>query len=181
MSFTKAAFFDRDGTIIKNVPYLSSIDKIEFIRPAIELCKLLYDSGYKIIIVTNQSGIARGLLDETRLCEIHSFIETKFLERQIKIEKFYFCPHHPTQAKLSKYKIDCDCRKPNPGMILRAGKEFSIDFSKSLLFGDSSSDISAGEKAGVKSFYIQNFLENEKPNIEMFMDANLKVRKDSCE
>lgn len=177
MSISKAAFFDRDGTIIKDVPYLSKIDQIEFIPFSIKLCKLLADKGYKIIIVTNQSGIARGLFNENDLHIVNTYIEKELLNHKIKIEKFYFCPHHPTEAKILKFKFYCNCRKPEPGMLLKAEKDFSLDLSQSLLFGDKHSDILAGESVGIKSFYIQQILENDIYDVNLLINLDVKIKE----
>ena len=156
----KAAFFDRDGTLIEDVNYLDSIDKIKIIPEAIKLCRYLQDNGYKLFIVTNQSGIARGFFDKEFVIKTHDYLKNIFEKENIFFEKFYFCPHHPTEAVKKELLIDCNCRKPGPGMFLQAAKDFNIDLKESLMFGDKISDIKAGQAAGCKSFYIQDFLNS---------------------
>ncbi|MFH1461981.1 MAG: HAD family hydrolase [bacterium] len=162
----KAAFFDRDGTLIEHVDYLDSIENIKIIPESIHLCKYLQSQGYKLFIVTNQSGIGRGLFSVITLLEIHNYLHGVFAQCGVFFEKYYFCPHHPTEAVNKEYLVDCNCRKPGPGMLLRAAKEFNIDLKKSLMFGDKIIDIKAGQAAGCKSFYIQDFLN--KFNLKNF-------------
>jgi D-glycero-D-manno-heptose 1,7-bisphosphate phosphatase len=147
----RAAFFDRDGTIIKDMHYLSDLSQVEIIPGIIDFCLSLQKKGFLLIVVTNQSGVARGFFDELFVKETHKYIKNIFAKEGVKFFQFYYCPHHPSQ--------NCLCRKPSPGMLERAAKDYVIDLSKSLMFGDKESDIQAGERAGCKSFYIENVLE----------------------
>lgn len=158
MQKIKAAFFDRDGTLIKDVNYLSNLDDIQILPKAILLCSCLQNLGYKLFVVTNQSGVARGYFDEDFVNKTHNHITKLFKKEGINLEKFYYCPHHPYRAKDPKYFKSCFCRKPMPGMIFKAEKDFDIDLNKSLMFGDKLSDIQSGIIAGCKSFFIQDFL-----------------------
>lgn len=144
----KAIFLDRDGTINIDKNYMYKVEDFEFVKGAVEGLKILYDMGYKLIVVTNQAGIARGYYTEEDLKKLNSYMEEKLLEKGIKIEKSYFCPHH-FEHGIGKYKIDCECRKPKPGMILEGIKEFCIDKEKSFMVGDKMSDAKAGINAGV--------------------------------
>ncbi|HBS47811.1 TPA: D,D-heptose 1,7-bisphosphate phosphatase [Candidatus Dependentiae bacterium] len=162
----KAAFFDRDGTIIKDVNYLSSLDQIEIIIPAVKLCKMLQNAGYLIFVVTNQSGIARGTFDESFVEATHCKIKELFEKEGVFIQKFYYCPHHTEFATIEKYKKDCFCRKPNPGMLLEACKEFNLDMKNSFMFGDKLIDVQAGNAAGCKSLLIQNIFDSKIEKIE---------------
>ncbi len=158
MTKNKAAFFDRDGTLIKDANYLSRLDKIEILPGAFEICRFLQNSGLKLFVVTNQSGIARGFFDEEFVKKTHVHLENIFLEQEITFKKFYYCPHHPLKSEELKYLKNCFCRKPNPGMLLQAAQEFDIDLTKSLMFGDKLKDVHAGLNVGCKSFNINNFL-----------------------
>lgn len=149
----KAAFFDRDGTIIKDVSYLSRLDQIEILPEVIDFCLLLQKKNYQLFIVTNQSGIARGFFDENFVINSHLYIKDLFGKNGIFFKQFYYCPH------LFK---ECLCRKPKPGMLIQAAKEHNIDLSKSIMFGDKELDIQAGIAAGCKSFYIQDVFLNYK-------------------
>lgn len=144
----KAIILDRDGTINIEKDYLHKIEDFEFEEGVVEGLKILADLGYIFVVVTNQSGIARGYYTEEDLEILNNYIG-KILEKEgVKIEKFYFCPHHPEKG-VGKYKIDCNCRKPNPGMLEEAIKEFNIDREKSFMVGDNISDIEAGINAKV--------------------------------
>jgi len=162
MKKIKAAFFDRDGTLIEDVVYLSDLNQIKILPGVIELCSSLQKSGYKLFVVTNQSGIARGFFDEDFVIKTHEYLKELFAKENVFFEKFYYCPHHPEKAVTKKYLKDCSCRKPNAGMLYDAAKEFNIDLSQSLMFGDKEKDIKAGQAAGCKSFYIQDELEQLK-------------------
>ena len=144
----KAAFFDRDGTLIKNVHYLSDLQHIELIKEMIAICKACMEKGYKLFVVSNQSGVARGFFDENFVRQTHEELARIFAEHGIVFEKFYFCPHLQ----------GCLCRKPQPGMLHEAAQEFNLDLSSSLMIGDSECDVRAGEAAGCKTFYVETIL-----------------------
>lgn len=165
MNKNKAAFFDRDGTLIDDVNYLSSLDQITLLPGVIDLCRLLQSKGYKLFVVTNQSGIARGFFDENFVHKTHEYLADIFEKEGILFEKFYYCPHHPVHAIEEKYKQKCECRKPKPGMLLQAAQEFGIDLSQSLMFGDKELDIQAGVAAGCRSFYIQDYKIKHELNL----------------
>lgn len=148
----KCFFFDRDGVLNKDKGYISKIKDIELypkIGQAIYYCN---KKGYLVIIITNQSGIGRGLITISQLNNIHNFIKKKIRRNKAYIDDIFFCPYHPS-AKIKKYiKISND-RKPNPGMILKAIKKWKIDSAKSFMIGDKVSDRSASKAAGVKFFF----------------------------
>ena len=149
----KAIFLDRDGTINKYVGFLRNIDDFELIDGVSEAIKLINQSGYLAIVVTNQPVIARGEVSWDELHEIHRKMETLLGKEGVYIDGMYICPHHPDkgfEGERPEYKIDCDCRKPKPGLLLQAAKGFNIDLAESYMIGDSGRDIEAGENAGVK-------------------------------
>ncbi|MFH1319430.1 MAG: HAD family hydrolase [Bacteroidota bacterium] len=154
----KAAFFDRDGTLIRDVNYLSDLNQVEILPAIIPFCLDLQKKGYLLFVVTNQSGVARGFFDELFVQQTHLHLDSIFKKQGVNFQKFYYCPHHPTEATNLKYKKDCECRKPKPGLILKAAEEFNLDLSQSLMFGDKELDIQAGKSAGCKSFFIQDSL-----------------------
>lgn len=154
MQKIKAAFFDRDGTLIKDVPYLSNLDDIQILPEAMKIALILAQQGYTLFVVTNQSGIARGFFDELFVHKTHTYLDTLLEGHGISIKKYYFCPHHPSQALLEQYKQDCSCRKPKPGMLINAANDHHIDLSASFMFGNSITDVDAGRAAGCKSFDI---------------------------
>jgi len=149
----KALFLDRDGTINVEKKYVYKIEDFEFIDGIFELIKSYQEKGFLIFIITNQAGIARGYYTEEDYKTLTNWMLEQFQKKGITITKVYHCPHHP------EITGPCRCRKPNPGMILDAIKEFNIDPVNSVLIGDKKSDILAGEKAGLgKNIYIQDLL-----------------------
>lgn len=140
----RAVFLDRDGVVCREKSYITSPEQLEiysFARPAI-LC--LKEAGWQVYIVSNQSAIARGLMNEADLALIHWR-----LLQEIPVDKIYYCPHHPQEKASLPYAMQCSCRKPAPGMILRAARENQIDLSCSYMVGDRVSDIQAGHSAGL--------------------------------
>lgn len=133
-----AVFLDRDGTIIKDAEYLSSVDELEVFEFAAEALRLLKEKGYLLIVLTNQSGIARGFFDEATMQIVHDTLQGQL---NGLIDVIYFCPHGPDDG--------CDCRKPGVGMIKQAASEHSIDLANSWMVGDKKSDIETGFNAGV--------------------------------
>ena len=150
----KAVFLDRDGTINKYVGFLRNIDDFELIEGVSEAIKKINQSGYLAIVVTNQPVIARGEVSWEELNEIHKKMATLLGKDGAYVDAIYICPHHPDkgfEGERPEYKIDCDCRKPKPGLLLQAAKDFNIDLSQSIMIGDSDRDVEAGEAAGCKN------------------------------
>jgi len=144
-----AAFLDRDGVINVDHGYVSSPEEFEFLPGAPEALGQLQAAGYLICIVSNQSGIGRGLYTETDLLALNQYIAGCLMDMVgVRVAAFYHCPHHPTAARGAFLK-QCECRKPSPGMILQAISEHNIDPARSILVGDKASDIDAGRAAGV--------------------------------
>jgi len=137
----KAIFLDRDGVINKEVKYLFKIDDFEFIDGIFSACNYFQRLGYKIIIVTNQSGISRGYYTEIDYQKLTSWMLSKFIEQEITILDIFHCPHGPQSL--------CECRKPGPGMLLQAAKNHSIDMHNSWMIGDKETDINAANLAGI--------------------------------
>jgi len=150
----KAIFLDRDGTINQYVGFLRNIDDFELISGVAEAIKAWNNAGYLVIVVTNQPVIARGEVTIEELQEIHNKMETLLGEEGAYVDAIYYCPHHPDkgfEGEVKELKIKCDCRKPNPGMLLKAAKDYNIDLSQSYMIGDSENDVLAGEAAGCKT------------------------------
>ena len=153
----KAVFLDRDGTINKYVGFLRNIDDFELISGVADAIKAINASGYLAIVVTNQPVIARGEVSLTELQAIHNKMETLLGNEGAYLDAIYYCPHHPHkgyEGECLEYKIDCECRKPKPGMLLQAAEDFNIDQSKSWMIGDSENDIKAGQAAGCRNVLI---------------------------
>lgn len=149
----KAIFLDRDGTINKYVGFLRSPGELELTDDAAEAIKLINSSGYLAVVVTNQPVIARGEVTWSGLEEIHNKMETELGKSGAYLDAIYFCPHHPHkgyEGEVEALKIDCDCRKPKPGMLLKASEDYNIDLARSYMIGDSDNDIEAGKAAGCK-------------------------------
>ena len=144
----KALFLDRDGVINVDHGYVYQSKKFEFIEGVFSACKVFYDAGYKIIVVTNQSGIGRGYYSEDDFLLLTDWMKEQFKAHQVSISDVYFCPHHPNKA-LPAYLKQCDCRKPEPGMLLDGIKAYNIDPQKSIMVGDKLSDMQAASKAGI--------------------------------
>jgi D-glycero-D-manno-heptose 1,7-bisphosphate phosphatase len=147
-SLVPALFLDRDGVIHREIGYLSKPEQIEFLPGIFDLCRSAQSRGYCILVITNQSGIARGLYSEDDFHALMHWLSDSFAQEAIRLDGYYFCPHHP-EVGVGEYRKDCEDRKPNPGMILRAAREHGIDLENSILVGDRYSDLSAGAAAGV--------------------------------
>lgn len=155
----KAIFLDRDGTINKYVGFLRTPEQMELIPGVAVAIRKINESGYLVIVVTNQPVIARGEVTIDGLDEIHRKMETLLGEEGAYIDGLYYCPHHPDKGferEVASLKIDCKCRKPKPGMLLKAASDYNIDLSKSYMIGDSDSDVEAGKAAGCKTIRIVN-------------------------
>lgn len=153
----KAIFLDRDGTINKYIGFLRKVEELELLSDVADAIKKINDSGYLAIVVTNQPVIARGEVDFDELSEIHNKMETLLGRDGAYIDAIYYCPHHPHkgyEGERKEYKIDCKCRKPKPGMLLKAAEDFNIDLEQSWMIGDGENDIKAGLKAGCKTALI---------------------------
>lgn len=155
----RAVFLDRDGTINKYVGFLRNIDEFELLDGVAEAIKKINASGYLAIVVTNQPVIARGEVSFEELQEIHNKMETLLGEQGAYVDAIYFCPHHPHKGyagEKPELKIDCECRKPKPGMLIQAAKDFNIDLKNSWMIGDGENDILAGKNAGCHTALIQS-------------------------
>ena len=153
----KAVFLDRDGTINKYVGFLRDINQFELIDGVAEAIRKINASGYLCIVVTNQPVIARGEVTVAELEEIHNKMETLLGLEGAYVDGIYYCPHHPHkgyEGEVPELKIDCDCRKPKPGMLLKAAEEFNIDLENSWMVGDGENDVKAGIAAGCRTALI---------------------------
>jgi D-glycero-D-manno-heptose 1,7-bisphosphate phosphatase len=144
----KAAFLDRDGVINVDHGYVSSPEQFEFIDGVFDACRHLQQQGYLLIVVTNQSGIGRGYYNEQQFHSLTDWMKAQFESHGVTLTDVFFCPHHPVNAN-PPYQIDCDCRKPAPGMLLQAIEKYQIDPNQSLMLGDKKADMQAAKAAGV--------------------------------
>ena len=153
----KAIFLDRDGTINKYVGFLRNIEQFELLSGVSEAIRKINQSGYLAVVVTNQPVIARGEVTYTELQEIHNKMETILGKDGAYLDGIYFCPHHPDKGfkgEVKELKINCNCRKPNPGLLLQAASDFNINLEQSWMIGDGKNDIQAGKNAGCKTVLI---------------------------
>lgn len=171
----KGAFLDRDGVINVDHGYVGSWEDFEFLPNAIEGMRLLQDLAYSLFIVTNQSGIARGLYSEDEFLRLSNRLDEHLQARGVTIQRTYFCPHHPTSG-YGKYLQDCECRKPKPGLIKQCAKEYKVNLKHSILIGDKMSDYLAGKAAGVgRLFLVESvYLEEQRDLVKkMFVYRDL--------
>nr|WP_202629156.1 D-glycero-beta-D-manno-heptose 1,7-bisphosphate 7-phosphatase [Serratia fonticola] len=143
-----AIFLDRDGTINIDHGYVHEIDDFQFIDGVIDACRELKNMGFALVLVTNQSGIARGKFSEEQFMRLTEWMDWSMADRDVDLDGIYFCPHHP-EAVIEEYRQVCDCRKPQPGMLLQAQKELNIDLAASYMVGDKIEDMQAAAAAGV--------------------------------
>jgi D-glycero-D-manno-heptose 1,7-bisphosphate phosphatase len=135
-----AVFIDRDGTLIREKQYLVNTDQVEIFKNAFDAVRNFLRHGFYVFVITNQSGVARGLFSEQQVRAIHHHIQMQFQNAGLKIHDFFFCPHHP-EGVIPQYTKTCLCRKPQPGLILRAKKKYPIDLKKSYMVGDKLDDV----------------------------------------
>jgi D,D-heptose 1,7-bisphosphate phosphatase len=153
----KAIFIDRDGVLNEDPGFLHRLEDLRFYPGVVEALTRLAKTDYKIIIVTNQAGIGRGIFTEEEYLSFEkAYLRTlaDLSANQIRIDKVYFCPHHPDKG-LGKYKQHCACRKPEPGMLLQARRDYDLDLSLCVMIGDKRSDIQAGQAAGCRTILVE--------------------------
>lgn len=144
----RALFLDRDGIINVDFGYVHQVKDFEFIDGIFDVCRYAQDMGYEIYVITNQAGIARGYYTIEDFLALTDWMKKEFLKQEVVINDVYYCPHHPEKGD-TEYVITCKCRKPEPGMILKAAKEHGINLDHSAFIGDKVSDMKAAEAAGI--------------------------------
>jgi len=149
-----AVFLDRDGVVIEDSHYLGDATHVRLVPGAAESIAALNRAGWVVVVVTNQSGVARGLFPLASVDEVHERIGALLRERGASIDAFQFCPHHP-EAEIAQFRLECQCRKPKPGMLHRAGKERGLDLGASWMIGDRPSDLQAGAAAGCRTVLVR--------------------------
>ncbi len=170
MEITRYVFLDRDGTINKNTGHTHKIEDLEFLPGALEGLAKLQKAGYRLIVITNQAGIAKGMYATEHVEDFHEELKWRAKDQDVSFHAFYHCPHHPDFTGL------CLCRKPAPGMLHQAAREHEIDLKQSIMIGDSESDILAGKAVGAKTFLLTS-----DPNIPTQADYKIKNILDVCE
>jgi D-glycero-D-manno-heptose 1,7-bisphosphate phosphatase len=149
----RAVFIDRDGTISEEVGYINHPTRFRLFPYAASAIKHLNENGWLAILVTNQAGVARGYFSEDMITTVHSAMSADLENNSAKLDAIYYCAHHPSVGE-PPYRFDCDCRKPKPGLISRAAKNFEIDLNQSWMVGDRYSDIELARNAGLKSAFV---------------------------
>ncbi len=153
----RAVFLDRDGTIIEERGLITKKEEIKLFPYSAEAIKLLNSLGLLVIIVTNQPQVARGLCTEKDVEELNKHVVNLLNKHGAKVDAVYYCPHHPERKYGGnlKYRVPCDCRKPAPGMLLKAAQEYRINLNASFMIGDSTRDIAAGKNAGCRTILVK--------------------------
>jgi D-glycero-D-manno-heptose 1,7-bisphosphate phosphatase len=163
-----AAFLDRDGVINHDVGYIHKPADFVWIDGARAAIRRLNDLGALVFVVTNQAGIARGMYQEADVIALHQWINAALTAEGARVDAFYYCPHHPSAGN-GPYAVSCTCRKPAPGMLMRAAAEWPVDLGASFLIGDRDSDLEAADAAGVRGFQFAG------GNLDAFLDGVLTV------
>jgi D-glycero-D-manno-heptose 1,7-bisphosphate phosphatase len=149
-----AVFLDRDGTLIREIGHLHRAEQVEILPGVALAIRMLREAGFKMVVVTNQSAVARGLLTEMELREIHALLRERLAVDGAILDAIYYCPHHPTEGA-GAYRVICNCRKPNPGMIYRAASELAIDPGVSYVIGDQAIDMELAARVGAQGILLQ--------------------------
>lgn len=152
-----AIFLDRDGTLIREVGHLSRPEQVEILPGVGEALRGLRDLGFKLVVVTNQSAVARGYLSERELAVIHALLRERLAAERVVLDAIYYCPHHPTEG-LGDYRVACNCRKPNPGMVHQAVEELDLNAAASYLIGDQMTDMQLAEIVGATGLLLGDAL-----------------------
>ena len=149
-----AVFLDRDGTLLEEAGYLDRLERLVFFPYAIDSVRALNRGGFAVVIVTNQSGVGRGLYDEAFVRRSHDVVAARLADGGARADGIYYCPHHP-EATVAGYKQQCDCRKPAPGLLKRAASELGLDLARSFSVGDKWTDVQVGQAAGARGILVR--------------------------
>jgi len=158
----RAVFLDRDGVLIEDVDSLVRREDIRVLEGVAEALARLKAAGFKLVVVSNQTVVARGLLDEAAMLALHRLVESAVVSAGGHLDDFFFCPHHP-KATVQFYRAACRCRKPQPGLLLRAADELQLDLRASFMVGDRVTDIVAGQRAGCRTVLVKTGRHLEPP------------------
>jgi D-glycero-D-manno-heptose 1,7-bisphosphate phosphatase len=149
-----AVFLDRDGTMIEDVGYLDALNRVDFFPWTVDAIRMLNRAGFPVVVVTNQSGIARGFFGEAFVEETHRLIAARLEAGGARVDAYYYCPHHPN-GKVAAYARSCDCRKPGPGMIRQAANDLGLDPARSFVIGDTWLDIGLARAVGARGILVR--------------------------
>jgi D-glycero-D-manno-heptose 1,7-bisphosphate phosphatase len=151
---TPAVFLDRDGTLIEDVGYLDRVGRVSIYPWTIDALRVLRREGFRLVVVTNQSGVARGKFPESLVPEVHHHLDDAFARGGVSLDGYYYCPHY-AQSPLDRYRLDCECRKPRPGMVERAARDLGLDVSRSYVVGDHWSDVGLANAVGARGVLVR--------------------------
>jgi D-glycero-D-manno-heptose 1,7-bisphosphate phosphatase len=168
-----AVFLDRDGTLIEEVGYLDRVERVELYPWTIDAVRSFNRAGFRVVLVSNQSGVARGFFTEAVVDEVHRHMAQLLAAGGARIDAYYYCPHHP-DGKVAGYALACDCRKPNPGLVERAVREFGIDPARSFVVGDRWLDVALARRVGARGVLVRTgygATEEGKPPADLVADA----------
>ena len=149
----RAVFIDRDGTISEEIGYVNHVSRYRVFPFAAEAVRALNEAGWLAVLVTNQAGVARGYFNEDMIGEVHEVLTAELARGGARLDAIYYCPHHPSVGE-PPYRLDCDCRKPRPGLLRRAAEEFGLDLADCWMVGDRYSDTELARNAGVRSAFV---------------------------
>lgn len=152
-AMARAVFLDRDGVIVQDIGYISKWDKKLLIPGSVEATKILNENNFKVVVITNQAGVAKGYYTEEDVILFNRLMIKELAKKGAKIDAIHYCPHH-LEAKVERYRTICDCRKPKPGMLKKAEKELNIDLKRSFMIGDKKSDIDTGNIVGCTTILV---------------------------
>ena len=150
----RAVILDRDGTLIEDAGYLDRLDRLELFPYTVDSVRLLNRAGFAVVVATNQSGVARGIVEEAFVDTANAYISDRLAAAGARIDAWYYCPHHPDAVR-EAYRVRCDCRKPQPGMLHRAARELDVDLTRSFAVGDRLQDLEAGAAAGAQGILVR--------------------------
>ena len=150
----RAIILDRDGTLCEEVGYVNHVDRVRLPQRSIEAVRKANEAGFQVVVVTNQAGAARGYFDESLIHDVHDHIRELLEEHGARLDGIYYCPHHP-EVGGDEHRRNCDCRKPRPGMLLRARDEMGIDLESSYMVGDTIKDVGAGHAVGATTILLR--------------------------
>lgn len=179
---SRAAFFlDRDGVLIEEVHYLSDPAQVRLLPGAAAAIARLNQLGVPVVVATNQAGVAHGYFSEAQVAQVHRRLDELLAAQEAFIDRYYYCPHHP-DAKLTRYRAECPCRKPSPGMLFQAAAELDLDLERSYLAGDKLSDLEAGLRAGCRVILVlTGYGSSAAQGLDRFDPQSVRVAADLAE
>ena len=165
-----AVFLDRDGTLLQEGNYVDRLERLLFFPYTVDAIRALNQAGFAVVVVTNQSGVARGMYPEAFVAEAHRHIEQLLNAGGAHVDAYYYCPHHP-EGSVAALRSDCECRKPKPGQLLQAASELNLDLARSYMIGDRWKDIEAGRAAGARTILVRTGYGREAESAETMGDT----------